>query len=177
MVNSEKVLVLGLGNVLMGDDAAGLYALKLLHSRYVIPEQVSLLDGGTAGMVLPSLMEGYGAVLILDTVRTGDAPGTVCRFDSGALRAASRTASTTPHDPSLNDALLLAELNGDACRELVLIGVVPKQTQPGIGLSPAVLDAMEHLLEAARMELSRLGMTVTPRETPLQPDLWWERQP
>ena len=175
--NTAKVGVIGVGNVLMGDDAAGPYAIKMLKARCVFPEQVELVDGGTAGLALPGLMDGYDAVIVMDTVHAEAAPGTLCRHDRAALLAAPRTQPVTPHDPGLLDALFLSDLSGKGPREVILIGVVPDRADTGVGLSPAVCNAMGALVDAVVSEIVRLGVSVQWRETPLDPDLWWERSP
>jgi hydrogenase maturation protease len=171
------VAVIGIGNVLMGDDAAGPCMVKMVEAQCLLPERVTLLDGGTAGLALPGLMEEYGAVIVVDTVHTGAAPGTVHRYDREALLSTPGSRALTPHDPGLRDALLLSELTGNNLPDLVLIGVVPEQTAAGVGLSPAVRDAMDTLVHAVVAELARLGVAVVWREKPPDPDLWWERSP
>ncbi len=177
IANTEKVAVIGIGNVLMGDDAAGPCFIKTFEARCVAAGQVTLIDGGTAGLALPDLMDGYDAVIIVDTVQSGTVPGTVHRYDRTSLLSAPSTKALTPHDPGLRDALLLSELTGNNVPDLVLIGVVPERTDAGIGLSPAVRGAMDTLVDAVLAELVRLGVSVIRREPPLDPDLWWERQP
>jgi hydrogenase maturation protease len=174
-VNTAKVAVIGIGNVLMGDDAAGPYLIKLLKARYEMPAQVALIDAGTAGLALPGMMAGYDAVILVDTVQADGAPGTVHRFDHAALLCAPCAQSITPHDSGVRDALSLSDLVGNGPKEAVLIGVVPDRTDGGIGLSPAVFAAMAPLVDAVTEELARLGMPVVPRNAPLEPELWWER--
>ncbi len=176
-MNTAKVGVIGVGNVLMGDDAAGPFAIKMLKALCVIPEQVALVDGGTAGLALPGLMDGYESVIVVDTVHAEGPSGAVFRYDQATLLAAPCAQSITPHDSGLLDALLLSDLTGDGPREVVLIGIVPDQTVAGIGLSPAVRNAMGGLVDAVVAELARLGVPMARRETPLDPDLWWERSP
>jgi hydrogenase maturation protease len=173
-VKKDKLLVIGVGNVLMGDDAIGPHVVELLRSRYVMSGPVGLIDGGTAGLALPALMENCDAVILIDTVHSGAAPGTVQRYDREALLSTPRTHAQTPHDPGLCDALLLSELTGTGVPDLVLIGVVPERVGAGIGLSPAVQHAVEGLIDAV---LARLGVDTVRRELPFEPDLWWERQP
>jgi hydrogenase maturation protease len=175
--NSEDVRVIGIGNVLMRDDAVGPYLIKLLKARCVVPEQVALVDGGTAGLALFGLMDGCKTVLIVDTVHSGAHPGTVHRYDREALLRAPSTHALTPHDPGLRDALLLFDLTGSNMPDLVLIGVVPERVDPGIGLSLSVQEAMPALLDVLVTELARLGVPMPWREEPLTPDFWWERLP
>jgi hydrogenase maturation protease len=176
IVNTAKVGIIGIGNVLMGDDAAGLYFIKLLNTPCTPSPQVALVDGGTAGLSLPDLMAEFDVVILVDTVQSEDAPGTVRRYGRAELLDAPFARAMTPHDSGLRDALLLSEL-GRTVQEVVLVGVVPERMEPGVGLSPAVRDAMDALMDAVLEELERLGVAVVGRETPLAPDLWWERSP
>ena len=176
-VNTEKVGVIGIGNVLMGDDAVGPYIIKMLKARWEMPVRVALIDAGTAGMSLPSLMEGYHTVILVDTVQAEGGGGTVHRYDREALLAKPFAQALTPHDPGLRDALLLSELLGNGPQEAVLVGMVPECVDGGVGLSCVVRGAMDALAEAVVGELERLGVSVARREIPLDPDLWWERSP
>ena len=161
----------------MGDDAAGPYLIKLLKARWDWPEGMVLVDAGTAGLALSGLLEGYRAVIFVDTVQAEGGAGSVCRYDREALLSSPGTRARTPHDAGLHDALTLSELSGNGPGEAVLIGVVPDRTDSGIGLSPPVQRAMA-LMEAAVMsELARLGAPGIRKATPLPPDLWWERPP
>ena len=80
----------------------------------------------------------------------------------------------SPHDPSLKDALLTADLAGDPPPEVLLVGVVPERVELGAGLSPAVRDAWDVVEDAVVGELRRLGLELTPRPVPAAADVWWE---
>ena len=170
-----KIGVVGIGNVLMGDDAAGPYLIKLLKAGWDWPEGAELADAGTAGLALPELLEGYTAVILVDTVEDEGGAGSVCRYDREALLSSPGTRARTPHDAGLRDALILSELAGNGPREVVLIGVVPECTGRGVGLSRPVRRAMALLEAAVTDELARLEVRVTRKANPLPPDLWWER--
>lgn len=80
-----RVAVLGLGNVLMGDDALGPYAVRLLEARYELPGRVPVLDIGTPGLDLVPYFEGVDALVLVDTVRSEAPPA---RSDcTGATRS------------------------------------------------------------------------------------------
>ncbi len=50
--NDPQVLILGVGNILMSDEGAGVRAVEILQEKYTIPESVEIIDGGTSGMEL-----------------------------------------------------------------------------------------------------------------------------
>jgi len=64
-----RALVIGLGNVLMGDDAFGPSVVESLETAYEFPPGVTVLDGGTPGLNLMPLMMDYEALIVVDTVK------------------------------------------------------------------------------------------------------------
>ncbi len=170
------VAVLALGNVLMGDDAAGPHVLRLFASRWEVPIGLELLDLGTPGPELAHVVEGRDALIVVDTVRYQDArPGELRLLRRADILAGNAPQRLSPHDPSLRGALLAAELLGRSPREVLLVGIVPGRTELGIGLSPAVAAALEPALAAVEAELARLGVAVGQRADPQAPAIWWAR--
>lgn len=175
--------VLGIGSVLMGDDAVGPYAVELLRSRYEMPENVELLDVGTPGIELFHTIERFDALIVVDSVRgrrgdpAGSTPGAIRLFRREELLGqSSPIPRMTPHEPSLVDALLAADFNGQAPEDVVFLGVVPAKVELGTRLSPAVQGALPRLEEKILAELGRLGQAPRRRETPEEPRIWWEKE-
>lgn len=171
-----KTSVLGLGNVLMGDDAVGPYVIEVLEASYSIPDTVAMLDLGTPGLDLVPYFNGVEALIVVDTVVSDAAPGTVKLYRRDQLLKHAPQTRLSPHDPSLKEALLTAEFAGDAPAEFLLVGVVPEGTAMGIGLSGAARRALEPAAEAVVSELERLGHAVNARPKPLEVGVWWERK-
>lgn len=170
-----KTLVMGLGNVLMGDDGFGPFVVKVLESRYDFPGEVSLLDAGTPGLDLVPFLTGPEAVVIVDTVKAEAPPGTLKRYGREAILRHLPEARLSPHDPSLKEVLLTLDFAGKGPREVTLVGTVPASVAAGPGLSAPVRAAVEAAVEAVRVELERLGVPARPKAEPGDPDLWWER--
>ncbi len=170
-----RTLVMGLGNVLVGDDGFGPYVIRTLESRYRFPEEVSVLDAGTPGLDLVPHLRGPEAVVLLDTVRSSSPPGTLLRYDREAILRHPPAPRVSPHDPALKETLLTLDLAGEGPREVVLVGVVPERLDTGPGLSPRVREAVEPAVRAVLEELERLGAPASPKESPGEPDFWWER--
>lgn len=168
--------VIGIGNVLMGDDAIGPYVIGLLQSRWEWPETVDLIDGGTPGPELAGMLQPYAVVVVVDAIDTGAVPGTLARLGREALTAAALSPARTPHDPGLTAALLQLELLETGPRDITLLGLAPDRTNTETGLSSAARSALPGLLALVLEELARHGISPTPRDPPLPEKIWWEKR-
>jgi hydrogenase maturation protease len=169
-----RVVIIGLGNVLVGDDAFGPFAVRTLHAGFDMPDGVEVLDLGTPGSDLGPHLAGADAVIIIDTVRSSGAPGTIRCYRKEELVARGPTPRSNPHQPSLVDTLLFLELQDVAPREVLLIGVIPARYDTGAPLSASVRAAVQECIELITRELERLGCPASPSAAPGQPDIWWE---
>jgi hydrogenase maturation protease len=168
------VVVLGLGNVLMGDDAFGPHVIKVLEARYDFPAEVELLDGGTPGHELSTLLEGREALIVVDAVRAAGAAGELRLYDGADVAMCPPPLSVSPHEPGLKEALLKADFAGRGPREVLLVGTIPGRIDTGGGLSDAVRRAVPEAVLEVLAALSRLGYRASEKEEPGTPDLWWE---
>jgi len=154
-----SILVLGLGNALMMDDAFGVQAVAELQRRYSFPDQVAVVDGGTLGLDLLPRLEGVQKLLILDALQMGAAPGTVFRIEGEDVPRAF-ASKLSVHQMGLQDLLAVAELRGHLPAELVVWGVQPAVIEMGLDLSAPVAAAMEQVLSGATAELHSWGVQV-----------------
>ena len=171
----RSISVLGLGSVLMGDDAVGPYILHTLEAGWSFPAHVRLLDAGTPGLGFSSMLAGVEALVVLDAVNLNKAPGTVEVLSREDLFRSAPAPRTTPHDPGLAEALLALDLSGEGPLRLRVIGVQPGSVQKGTGLTPAVQAAVPVALAAVLDEMDALGAPGLPLATPRAPDIWWEQ--
>ena len=146
-------LVLGVGNPLMGDDGAGVLAVQRLLARPDLPAGVVVVDGGTAGLGLIPLIEGYRRLVLVDAVLMGEPPGTVRRFEWREARVAGREQALSLHQSDLADALALAEALGSLPAEVIVFGVQPQHTDWDQPLSEAVAHALPGLVDALMAEV------------------------
>jgi len=157
-----SILVLGLGNLVMNDDALGSLAIVELEKRYRFPEQVALLDGGTLGLDLLPRLEGIDKLLVIDALQMGAEPGSVFRLEGEAVpRAFANKLSV--HQMGLQDLLAVAELMGQLPAQLVVWGAQAESIEMGMEMSPAVTAAMEQVLAGVLQELT--GWGVVPVQT------------
>ncbi len=158
-----NIMVLGVGSILMMDEGIGIRAIEELQARYLFPENVELLDGGTSGIELLSYISGKDYLIIIDAIKGGMIPGTVLKVEGADVHAKFRTR-ISPHQIGISDLLASACLTGELPKQLVLFGIEPKTIQMGIGFSNEVRARFDHLLEVVVGELERLGVMVQPRE-------------
>ena len=148
------VLVLGLGNLLLADDAVGLELLERLAHELPADARVELVDGGTQGLALLGPLAGRRAALLLDAVALGAPAGTVHALGGLGRRRAPHARGA--HEGGAPSLLAAAALTGDLPDEVELVGVEPLELETRIGLSPPVRDALPAALASARERLAAL---------------------
>ena len=172
---TSKTAVVGLGNVLMADDAFGPTFVRWLEANYELPEAVEVIDLGTPGNDLyPHLVE-RDVVIVVDTVRFDGAPGTLRVYSREEIVQHVPHARVSPHDPGLKETLLSLEFAGHMPRQVLLVGVIPESTGSTLGLSEAVRGSLESAGDAVVEALRSEGYAVARRERAESLDLWWEK--
>jgi len=162
MTRACELLILGLGNVLCGDDGVGCAVVAELGRTYRAVEGVEVLDGGTLGLsLLPHLTAARRAILV-DAVSAAAAPGTLVRLSGGEVPPAV-WGRLSPHQVGVADLLQGAQLLGECPSTLVLLGLVPATIELGIGLSPQVRASLPRLLGAVVAEAKALGFSLPVR--------------
>lgn len=156
----ERILVLGVGNILFSDEGIGVKALECLSRHYDFPQEARLIDGGTLGMGLMDALLECDRVFVLDAVLGGKTPGTVYRLTDENLRK-SLSFRDSLHQTDLVDTLLCCELLGHR-PEGVVYGMEPADYQTmAVGLSPTCEERLPVLCAKLVEELRSLGLTVT----------------
>ncbi len=142
----ENVLILGVGNTLCGDDGAGPQLIKLLSNRD-LPPGVHLKDAGLPGWGLPSFLDGWDSVFLVDAVEMGVEPGSWRCFRSDQVKLLLKDECLSLHQPDLACGLALAEALDLLPKSLHIYGVQPAQIEPGTPLSPQVIASLSGLAD------------------------------
>jgi hydrogenase maturation protease len=158
-VKRTAVLVLGLGNVLLGDDGLGAAALARLERHYRIPADVCLQDGGTLGLGLLGLLSEASHVILVDAVRTDCPPGSLVRLDGADVVDAVRER-LSPHQVGVADLLAAARLIDRYPTTVTLLGLVPQAIELAVTRSPPVEAGLDTLVAAIVREVQSLGYMV-----------------
>jgi len=175
MSDEASIAVIGLGNVLLGDDGFGPSVVELLRAGWNFPASVTLIDAGTPGLDLVNYLDGREVVILVDTVAATGAPGELRLYRGEELRCLPMKPRVSPHDPAVQEALWIAEFGGSGPRQIVLVGVIPAATGLGTGLSTPVREAARAAGVLVIEELRKNGASPAPLHAPRVPDAWWLR--
>jgi hydrogenase maturation protease len=150
----DRVLVLGVGNLLMGDEGVGIHILRQLeHERPV--DGVRLLDGGTGGVNLLVEFDGAEDIILIDATRDGQAAGTITFLRPEVVGELPRGLGA--HDFGLKDLFAAAALLGRMPR-LHLYTIAVEEVRPMCTeLSPAVAAAVPEVVLTVRALAARLA--------------------
>jgi len=148
-----QIAVLGLGNLMRTDDAAGMLALEKLRQEEKSPGDVRWIEGGTLGLDLLDALRGVTHLLALDAVDAGATAGSILRFANDEL--STLPVSKSVHLLGFADLMNVLQLLGDAPEQVVLLGVQPAVIDWGTSLTPMVQAAQPVLLRAALEQIAR----------------------
>jgi len=155
-----ETLVLGLGNILLGDEGVGVRVVERLLEQYDFPEGVRVMDGGTLGLDLLPYVEDASRLLVVDAVQARKPPGTLVRMTGDEIPVFLDASKVSPHQEGLQDLLAVAVLKGYLPGEVVLWGVQVESLGVGLDLSEAVADQVEALAGKVLSELAGWGVSV-----------------
>ena len=149
-----KVLILGVGNILLGDDGFGVHLINSFTDT-PFPPNIQILEAGTVSHQLIPLFRAIDHLIVIDAVEAGDKPGSLFRFSPEDMQfPASHMASL--HQISLIDVLRMAELTGGR-PDTIIIGVQPKDvTSWSLELSEEVRAVIPKVKELIFEELRKI---------------------
>lgn len=153
----RRILVLGLGNILLQDEGLGVRAVERMAARYRLPPDVQVVDGGVMGLDLLPYLEGVSHLLITDAVQTGQPAGSLVRLEGEAIPAALQVKMSM-HQVGLQELMALAGFQGTLPEQLVLWGLEPASLEWGLELSAPIAAQIDALVDAAMGELRAWGV-------------------
>lgn len=142
----KKTLVLGLGNVIMGDEGVGVHVVRALEKK-ALPAGVECLDGGTGGFILLEPLQNADRIILIDAAADGNPPGTVTRTTPRFSKDYPPTL--TAHDIGVKDLLDAFYMQGGT-REVVLYAIAIDSKQP------ISMELTEVCAEAAKEAVERI---------------------
>ena len=161
----KHILVLGVGNILLGDEGTGVRVIQWLEDQYVFSENVELYDGGTLGLKLLEPICRSDFAIVVDIVRGGGAPGTIYRIPERDLSKKIPYKSSL-HELNIVETLIYAEELGNK-PETVVIGIEPGDwTSWCTELTEPVRNRMDDVIAAVLKEISKAGGSWTKAEQP-----------
>ncbi|WP_265947008.1 HyaD/HybD family hydrogenase maturation endopeptidase [Dechloromonas sp. A34] len=164
-MNSKRILVLGIGNILWADEGFGVRCVEALNADWEFPPQVELMDGGTQGLYLLPYVQEADCLLVFDAVDYGDPAGKLREVIGDQVPRFMGAKKMSLHQTGFQEVLMAAELTNKLPTELVLIGVQPEELEDyGGSLRDVVKAQIAPALELALSWLERWGATPVVRQ-------------
>jgi hydrogenase maturation protease len=151
MKSAQRTMVIGLGNEFRGDDGAGRVVARRLRAA-TLPG-VAVCEESGEGAALMETWKGVAAVILVDAVQAGDAPGTIHRLDASCVPVPGRFFFYSTHAFSVAEAIELARALGKLPPRVILYGIEGKDFAAGETLSPEVATAVDEVLGRVREEI------------------------
>jgi hydrogenase maturation protease len=154
-----RIVVLGVGNILLSDEGIGVRAIEKLQLDYDLPPEVVVIDGGTTGMEMLEDLSNADHIIIIDAVRSGKAPASIVKLVNEQVPVFFKT-KLSPHQIGLSDVLATLEFIGEQPGGVTVIGVEPVSLETSMALSPQVEARLPEVMELVVAELRQLGVVV-----------------
>ncbi|MDA8234222.1 MAG: HyaD/HybD family hydrogenase maturation endopeptidase [Clostridia bacterium] len=141
----QKIMVLGVGNILREDEGVGIHATQAL-SRRELPPNVEILEGGTAGIELLHLIEEVDHLVVIDAMDAKAEPGAIFKFQPGDVSVFPDNFGMSFHQVGLLEVLNMAKIL-DKLPETMIFGIQPQSMDWGLELTPALEAKLPRLLD------------------------------
>jgi hydrogenase maturation protease len=167
---AARRLILGIGNILWGDEGFGVRAVEAFHRAYDLGDAATVLDGGTQGLYLVNFVAEADDLLVFDAIDYGLTPGALKIVRDDEVPKFTGAKKMSLHQTGFQEVLSAADLLGHYPKRLALIGCQPLDLENWGGpLTDPVRAVIPAALEAARRVLEEWGVRCIPRAQALRP--------
>ena len=161
---APRVLVLGIGNILWADEGFGVRAVDAFHRAYAVPDNVTILDGGTQGLYLVQFVTEADHLIVFDAIDYGLVPGTLKLVEGDEVPKFTGAKKMSLHQTGFQEVLSAADLLGHYPEKLALIGCQPVDLEDWGGpLTGPVKAVIPGALQIAADLLAKWGVAIRPR--------------
>ncbi|SDH94485.1 HyaD/HybD family hydrogenase maturation endopeptidase [Desulfosporosinus hippei] len=154
-MQSPKIMVMGVGNILLSDEGLGVRFLDVF-AKDKLPDNVELLEGGTAGLELVHLIQDVDFLIIIDAFNANAEPGALFRFQPGDLQVIPEQYEVSFHQIGIVEVLTLANVLGHAPQTLIF-GIQPKSLEWGLEISADIEALFPRLKELVLKEIDSIS--------------------
>lgn len=151
----KKVLVIGIGNLLLQDEGVGIHIARELQKEN-LPGGVEVIDGGAGGFDLLPHFSRAEKIIIIDAAEMGLPPGAVIRFDSSQIKLWSKGEKLSAHEVGLPEVIEMIKFLDPHPPQVVIWGIQPKEISWGMELSPEVAAIIPDVKRAILQEVQAL---------------------
>lgn len=162
-LNKPSILILGIGNYLMGDEGVGVHTAMRLQQMNLTDNEVEIVDGGTGGFHLLQYFEEHETVILIDATLDGNTPGTIRLIEPRFAKDFPRAMST--HDIGLRDMVNALQLMNKMPHIYLFVVSIETIQQQGIELTQPIERAMPALLDQVLELRGKLAHAATTHES------------
>ncbi|MFH2137388.1 MAG: hydrogenase maturation protease [Candidatus Omnitrophota bacterium] len=145
-------LIIGCGNILLGDEGVGVHLIETL-SKQEVPAGVDLLDGGTGGIELITYIEKADKVIIVDAIQAGGESGAIYKFRPDDYEQEDcPISSASLHEICLKDVFSTMKQLGIK-KDILIFGIEPESVELKIGLSEKISKLLPKLIDLVLNEI------------------------
>jgi hydrogenase maturation protease len=156
-MQNPKIMVMGVGNILLSDEGLGVHLLNEL-TKMSLPENIELLEGGTAGLELVHLIQEIDFLIIVDAINANDEPGSIFRFQPEEINVLPERYEVSFHQVGIMEVLAMASILGHAPQTLIF-GIQPKSLEWGLELTPEISKVFPKVIDLLMQEFHSIEMT------------------
>lgn len=160
MQKEKRIGILGIGNMLLSDEGFGVHFVQHLEAHYLLPDNVQVFDGGTAGILLAPFVEQCDHLFVIDVVNIDDAPGSLHCFSDEEVRAGDIQTRMSPHQIGMLEVLDICKIMGKVPEQIMFLTVVPENMDAGMKLSPILQQRIGDVLSLLSHSLQSLGVSL-----------------
>jgi hydrogenase maturation protease len=171
----KRIVIAGIGNVLLGDDGLGPYSIEQLTAQYDFGPAVELVDAGTPALDFSLYFANADLLILIDAIKSTAPPGTLLRYSREEILRQSAPLRVDAHSPALGHALMFGEFADASPNEVWLMGAATGNTEPGTQLTDAVRASVPALLEMVADTVRRQGVRADRLSVPRAARIWWEQ--
>ena len=157
-MSKKNIAVVGVGNILMGDEGIGIKVLQDLEKK-TYSQEVKFIDAGTAFFNVVSELRYLDKAIIIDAVHGGGKAGTVYRFKIDDMRGQSKPIISL-HDFGVLESIQLEKVIAQLPDDIVFFGIEPENVTLSLELSPVVQGRVEYVVKKILEELHISGIDV-----------------
>lgn len=163
---AKKIGIVGIGNLLISDEGFGPHFIQHLLDRYMLPENVTVLDGGTAGIMLAPFIEDHDVLYVIDIVSESEGePGSIHCYTTEDVRSGNIQSRMSPHQVGLFEILDLCALRDKIPEHIEMLTVVPADLSTRVGLSAKLADRIGDIERILLKSLRDHKVQLTPKIT------------
>jgi hydrogenase maturation protease len=150
----RPILILGIGNILLRDEGIGIRVIEKMQ-EIGLPEEIELLDGGTAGADLLDVLANREKIVVIDAIDADCEPGSVLRFGLDDLVQKSRP-DVSLHELGVSETIAMTKHLGCAPKDVVVFGIKPRIVSAGLELSNELEGDIDGVIQ---LVLAEIGMS------------------